>query len=53
MKTLECIHCEAFFDCKGKPKPNDCMYYKENKDFPKPEFFDILQKEMGKNNGNK
>ena len=31
-KDRECIHCERFFECKGKPKEVDvCLQYKERR----------------------
>ena len=32
MKDRECIKCEKFFDCEGKPKGVDkCLYFTERK----------------------
>lgn len=32
-KNKECIHCEKFFECKGKPKEVDvCLQFKERND---------------------
>ena len=32
-KDKECIHCEHFFDCAGKPKEVKlCLNFKERKD---------------------
>lgn len=31
MKTKECIHCERFFECKGKEKDKPCLHYKERR----------------------
>ncbi len=31
MKTKECIHCERFFECKGKENDKPCLHYKERK----------------------
>lgn len=32
-KGKECIHCEKFFDCPGKPKNVErCLNFKERKD---------------------
>ncbi len=32
-KDKECIHCENFFDCNGKPeKVKLCLNFKERKD---------------------
>lgn len=30
-KDRECIHCENFFECAGKPKNEKCLNYKERK----------------------
>ena len=31
-KDIECLHCEHFFDCNGKPKEvQRCINYKERK----------------------
>lgn len=31
-KDKECLHCEKFFDCKGKPKEiKECLNFKERK----------------------
>ena len=31
-KDKECLHCEKFFDCKGKPKDVElCLNFKERK----------------------
>lgn len=30
-KDRECISCEKFFDCSGKPKGTNCMFFKERK----------------------
>jgi hypothetical protein len=33
LKDKECLHCEKFFDCKGKPKDvKECLNFKERKD---------------------
>ena len=33
LKDKECIKCEKFFDCKGKPENvKHCLYFKERKD---------------------
>lgn len=31
MKDRECIHCEKFFDCKGKENNKPCLHYEERK----------------------
>lgn len=32
-KDKECLHCEHFFDCKGKPKEvKQCINFKERED---------------------
>lgn len=31
-KTRECIHCERFWECKGKEKDEPCLHYKERKE---------------------
>lgn len=32
-KDRECLHCERFFDCAGKPKEVDqCLMFEERKD---------------------
>ena len=31
VKEKECIHCESFFDCKGKPPGKLCNLFKEVK----------------------
>ena len=32
IKDKECIHCNKFFDCMGKPKgTRDCVNYEERK----------------------
>lgn len=32
-KDKECLHCDRFFDCKGKPPDVDnCLQFKERKD---------------------
>ena len=31
-KDLECIHCQRFFNCDGKPpEVKQCLYFKERK----------------------
>lgn len=33
IKDKECLHCEKFFDCKGKPKDvKECLQFVERKD---------------------
>ena len=33
VKDKECIHCEKFFDCEGKPaKVKACLNFTERKD---------------------
>ena len=32
VKDRECIKCERFFDCEGKPSSKPCLHYKERKD---------------------
>lgn len=49
MKTRECIHCETFFDCNGKPSRNPCVNFKDRrKEKPSVGFDEIFQQEMGK-----
>lgn len=32
IKDRECLHCEKFFDCNGKPKDiKECLQFKERK----------------------
>lgn len=32
-KDRNCLHCEHFFDCEGKPaQVKDCINYKERKE---------------------
>lgn len=32
-KDRNCIHCESFFDCQGKPaEVKDCLNFKERKE---------------------
>ena len=32
-KDRECLHCEKFFECQGKPKEvNQCLNFKERKE---------------------
>ena len=32
IKDKECLHCEKFFDCKGKPKEiKECLQFEERK----------------------
>ena len=31
-KDKECLHCEKFFDCKGKPREiKECLNFEERK----------------------
>lgn len=32
VKDRECIHCEKFFECDGKPRGKLCVNFKERKD---------------------
>lgn len=37
-KDKECLHCEKFFDCKGKPeKITNCLNFEKKKDDVKNE----------------
>lgn len=31
MKDRECIKCERFFECAGKPEGANCIYFAERK----------------------
>lgn len=31
VKDRECIHCNKFFDCKGKPRGTSCLNFEERK----------------------
>ena len=31
MKTKECIHCEKFFECQGKPDERPCVNFVDRK----------------------
>lgn len=32
-KDKECLHCEKFFDCRGKPKDiKECLQFEERKE---------------------
>lgn len=31
VKDRECIHCEKFFDCQGKPRGSICVNFEERK----------------------
>jgi hypothetical protein len=32
LKDKECLHCEKFFDCQGKPKgTKECLQFEERK----------------------
>ena len=32
VKDRECIKCEKFFDCKGKPENKICIYFEQRKE---------------------
>lgn len=49
MKTKECIQCETFFGCKGKPTRNPCCQHLKKRKLSKDNNFDqIFQKELRK-----
>lgn len=48
MKTKECMHCETFFDCAGKPTDNPCLQFRKRKEKTENNFNEILQKEIRK-----
>lgn len=50
MKDRECIHCERFFDCAGKPTDRPCILFKERKQERKNGFQRILE-ERGEKDG--
>ena len=46
MKDIECIHCETFFDCKGKATNKPCLNFKENKKNPRISFEEVMKEEQ-------
>lgn len=52
MKTKECIQCETFFGCKGKPTRNPCLHFKKRKIEPDRSFESVFQNEIGRVNDN-
>lgn len=59
VKDRECIHCENFYDCNGKPrdmKHKPCVQYVERVEVPQKTLWERLtepEKKEGGNDGRK